>query len=70
MTYQYDVSLEFRTSFGTSVYNRLLVSVRNFSPVEDDVAIDSSYVESVIEDNARSESSLENAIIEGIVYAF
>ena len=70
MTYQYDVSLEFRASFGTSVYNRLLVSVRNFSPVEDDVAIDSSYVESAIEDNARSESSLENAIIEGIVYAF
>lgn len=66
MTYKYDVSLEFRTSFDTSVYNRLSVSVRNFSPVEDDAVIDSSYVESAIEDNARSESSLENAIIKGI----
>ena len=64
--YKYDVSLEFRTSFDTSVYNRLSVSVRNFSPVEDDAIIDSSYVESMIEDNARSESSLENAVIEGI----
>lgn len=61
MTYKYDVSLEFRTSFDTSVYNRLSVSVRNFSPIEDDAAIDSFYVESAIEDNA---------IIEGIVYAF
>ena len=70
MTYKYDVSLEFRTSFDTSVYNRLSVSVRNFSPVEDDAIIDSSYVESTIEDNARSESSLENAIIEGIEETF
>ena len=52
-----DVSLEFRTSFDTSIYNRLSLSVRNFSPVEDDAIIDSSYVESTIEDNARSESS-------------
>lgn len=66
MTYSYSGSIEFRTSFDTSVYNRLSASVRNFSPVEDDAIIDSSYVESAIEDNARSESSLENAIIEGI----
>ena len=64
--YKYDVSLEFRTSFDTSVYNRLSASVRNFSPGEDDAIIDSSYVESAIEYNARSEMSLENSIIEGI----
>lgn len=70
MTYKYDVSLEFRTSFDTSVYNRLSASVRNFSPVEDGAIIDSLYVESVIEYKARSESSLENTIIEGIEETF
>lgn len=66
MTYKYDVSLEFRTSFDTSVYTRLSASVTNFSPIEESSIIDSSYVETMIADNARSEMSLENAIIEGI----
>lgn len=66
MTYKYDVSLEFRTSFDTSVYTRLSASVTNFSPIEESAIIDSSYVETMIADNARSEMSLENAIIEGI----
>ena len=66
MTYKYDVSLEFRTSFDTSVYTRLSASVTNFSPIEESAIIDSSYVETMIVDNARSEMSLENAIIEGI----
>lgn len=66
MAYKYDVSLEFRTSFDTSVYTRLSASVTNFSPIEESAIIDSSYVETMIADNARSEMSLENAIIEGI----
>lgn len=66
MTYKYDVSLEFRTSFDTSVYTRLSASVTNFSPIEESAIIDSSYVETMIVDDARSEMSLENAIIEGI----
>lgn len=66
MTYSYNGSIEFRTSFDTSVYKSLSVTVKQALSHDEYNDIDFSYVESEIESNARSSAELEREIIDGI----
>ena len=66
MTYSYNGSIEFRTSFDTSVYKSLSVTVKQALSYDEYNDIDFSYVESEIKSNARSSAELEREIIDGI----
>ena len=68
MTYKYDVSLEFRTSFDTHTYRTL--SFRNTRaqtiPRNDQIYIDWSFAESTIKRNVRSSAEVEREIVKAI----
>ena len=68
MTYKYDVSLEFRTSFDTHNYRTLSFRATQAQkiPSDDRIYIDWSFAESTIKRQARSSAEVEREIVKAI----